>query len=333
VLRGNSPEVLTDDPLRCLRAYRLAAELGLRQDPETMGWVANAAPGLAGVALERVGAEFTRLVTPLGLADRLRAMDESGVLFQVLPEMEGLKGVKQGGYHHLDVWGHTLALLDGLEALMDDPQPVFRRSADTLGGYSASRQARLRLKLAGLLHDIAKPQCAVVQDGWTRFFGHERVGSEVAFSICRRLRVPRDVAETVACLVKDHMRPIMLVNGVESPIPTVSAMRRLVKDCEPDGLGVLLLAAADVLACRGPATDPEDRARRLDNLDLALAQYIEWTRQERFEPLLRGRHLIDQLGLKPGPGFSEILKAVEQAQIDGEVRTLEEALRLARSLV
>jgi len=133
--------------------------------------------------------------------------------------------------------------------------------------------------------------------------------------------------------VKDHMRPIMLVNGVESPIPTVSAMRRLVKDCEPDGLGVLLLAAADVLACRGPATDPEDRARRLDNLDLALAQYIEWTRQERFEPLLRGRHLIDQLGLKPGPGFSEILKAVEQAQIDGEVRTLEEALRLARSLV
>ncbi len=333
LLRGNSAQVFRDDPLRCLRAFRLSGELGLSLEPATTAWISAAAAGLARVAGERVGAEFSRLVVPPGLAARIRAMDESGVLCRVIPELETLKGVRQGGFHHLDVWGHTLALLDELEGLLERPGSLFPRTSRTLAPYAADDDARLRLKLAGLLHDIAKPRCACVQDGWVRFIGHEKVGAEVAAAICRRLRLPGEVCRSVSRLVLDHMRPIMLVNGSDSVIPTVSAIRRLVADCDPDGFGILLLAAADIQACLGPKTDPADRATRLDILDRAFAAYVDWTETQSFEPLLRGRHLIQHLGLEPGPEFSEILKAVERAQIDGEISSTREALALARRLI
>jgi poly(A) polymerase len=111
-------------------------------------------------------------------------------------------------------------------------------------------------------------------------------------------------------------------------------VRRLMRDAAPDGVGLVVLAAADLLACRGPATNVLEQRGRLAKLDAMLAHYgREAQLPEPSPPLLRGRDLIAELGLTPGPHFSEILGEVEQRHEDGEITTREEALEVVRKLV
>jgi poly(A) polymerase len=331
LVRANSLDVLRRDPLRCLRAFRLAAELRFAIEPRTMEWIAGAAPGIENVAGERIGTEFVRLVAQPGLAYWLQQADSAGVLERFLPEFSLLKGVEQGGYHHLDVWGHTLLVVDDLECILNGPESVFPTSADMVGEYCSNAQRVPRLKLAALFHDIAKPQSRAIVEGRVRFIGHETLGMAMVSDIAGRLHLPRDVRHTLSALTHWHMRPIMLVDQTSEP--SVSAVRRLLRDCDPDGVGVVVLAAADLLACRGPATDPAEQWQRLRTLDHMLADYRDWSRGQEFQPLLRGRDLVQELGLEPGPQFTILLTAVEQAQLEGTVRTREEALEMARRLL
>lgn len=330
LLRANSARALAEDPLRCLRAYRLAAELKLDIEATTTLWITRHSPALARIAGERVGAEFLRLVEQRGLAGRLEQMAATGTLQAVMPELLPLRGVTQGGYHHLDVWGHTLLVAEEVERIAADPGAVFPAAAGAVAEYLGTPASLTRLKLAALLHDIAKPATRVLQDGAIRFTGHETAGAVMASGIAARLRLPRETRRAVEALTRRHMRPIMLIEACEPQEPTLSAVRRLFRDCAPDGTGVVILAAADLLACRGPATNPADQRRRLTFLDGMIAQHAKWQEEEQFEPLLRGRDLIADLGLEPGPHFSTILDAVEEAQVDGEIGTREEALVLAR---
>lgn len=332
LLRANSAGVLAEDPLRCLRAYRLAAELELDIEAATALWIGRHSPGLARIAGERVGAELLRLVAQRGLPGRLEQMAATGVLQAVMPEFLLLRGVTQGGYHHLDVWGHTLLVVEEVERIAAEPSAVFPAAAGAVAEYLDAPERLTRLKLAALLHDIAKPATRVLQDGAIRFTGHETEGAVMASGIAARLRLPRETRRAVEALTRRHMRPIMLIEACEPQQPTLSAVRRLFRDCAPDGPGVVILAAADLLACRGPATSPADQRRRLAVLDGMIAQHAQWRVEEQFEPLLRGRDLIADLGLEPGPHFSTILEAVEEAQVNGDIDTREEALALARQV-
>jgi hypothetical protein len=113
----------------------------------------------------------------------------------------------------------------------------------------------------------------------------------------------------------------------------LSATRRLLRDTDPDGVGLIVLAAADLLACRGPGTNMDEQYAKLALLDSMLARHHEWEQSTQFEPLLRGRDLIEYLHLDPGPVFSVLLDEVERAQTDGEITTREEALDLARKML
>ena len=111
-LRMVSAAALADDPLRTLRAARLAVELGLELDPDTRAEVRRQAPGLAGVAAERVFAELKRIVCAERPGDGLLLAEDLGVVAVVLPELAALRGVEQNVYHHRDVHGHTLEVLE-----------------------------------------------------------------------------------------------------------------------------------------------------------------------------------------------------------------------------
>lgn len=333
LIRANSANALAQDPLRCLRAYRLAAELEFDLEPMTSLWIEQHAAGLADIAGERVGMEFMRLVQRPGLSRRLEQMRETGVLKALLPELLRLEGVMQGGYHHLDVWGHTLLVLDEIERIATEPDAALPESAAAIRDYLLEPGRLAQLKLAGLLHDIAKPDTRTVEDGKARFIGHESLGATMAAKIAARLRLPRTVRSAVSTLTHWHMRPILLVDSTEPTEPTLSAVRRLLRDCDPDGIGVIVLAAADLLACRGPATDPADQRERLAALDRMIVRSQEWEQGQEFEPLLQGRDLIAELQLEPGPHFSVILDEIERTQLDGEIRTRDQALELARRIV
>jgi poly(A) polymerase len=330
-VRAHDRCVLAADPLRCLRAYRIAAELGFTVDRQTERWIRQEAPGLARVAGERVGAEVVKLAAAPGFADSLRRLDSVGILAQVLPEMLPMKGMRQGRYHHLDVWRHTLLVIELCEAIAADPTPWMPRSAEAIGEYVSGPEGTARLKLAALLHDVGKPPTRALIGGRVRFLQHSEVGAAMVSKLARRLRLSRALKDALRHLVSEHMRPILLLDNTEAE-PSRAAVGRLMRDCAPDGVAEVVLAAADLLACQGPATDADDQRMHLELLDRMLATHFEWEHREHQEPLLRGRDLIDGLGLTPGPLFSVILMAIEEARLSGEIATRDEALDLARRM-
>lgn len=201
-----------------------------------------------------------------------------------------------------------------LAALMDE-----RRA----GGH---RRAAL-LKLAALLHDVAKPETKRLHpDGKVSFYGHQELGADTALRVARRLRLSRQDAGYVALVVREHMRPGQLRT---SDVLTERAVARLFRDLGDAGPDVLLHELADHLATRGPTLDPRGWGAHLAWVGALLAHHYE-PAPERRAPLVDGHGLMEALGIGPGPALGALLREVAEAQAAGEVRTREEAIALAR---
>lgn len=203
-----------DDPLRMLRAVRFAHRLGFTYAPGLREAIEANAHRMEILSPERIRGE---LMTMLGQGSPERALADLmdlGLLSQFWPEFREGVGVEQGQYHHLDVWGHTLAVV---AAAKPDPW----------------------LRLGCLFHDVGKPATRTIQaDGRTRFFRHEEVGAEMTGDMMRRLRFSHDETAVVSKLVRNHMR---LGFGVLSD----TAVRRLVRDMGDDLSLLLDLCDAD----------------------------------------------------------------------------------------
>jgi poly(A) polymerase len=333
-LRMVSASALADDPLRTLRAARLAVELGLELEPETREEVRRQAPGLAGVAPERVFAELKRVVGAERPADGLRLAEELGVAPVVLPELAELRGVEQNVFHHLDVHGHTLEVLEAVAFLQADAEPLGEHAAavrallaEPLGDDLTRGDA---MRFAALLHDAAKPATRGYRpDGRVTFIGHDSEGAELARDVMRRLRASQRVADYVAALTLHHLRLGFLVH--ERPLSRRGIWRYLAAT-DPYAADVTIFTVADRLATRGRNADP------------AIAAHLELAREvlgpafaRRGEPpplpLVRGDELAAALGIEPGPELGRLLAALEEARYAGEIASREEAISLARSLL
>lgn len=330
------PQNFQEDPLRLLRAYRFAATHGFRLTPETSAAISSFAPAFSRVAGERVRQELFTLLAASRAAPVLEEMDRTGLLTRIFPELEDMKGVAQDGFHHLDVFHHSLTAVAYLEKVLAHPQPYLGDLAGELPHYLESPFRAVLLKLAALFHDAGKPQ---VQDRRTRpdrytFYYHERVGVEIFTVAALRLRFSQAQIKAVTHLITLHMRPFLLLPAFREGELTTRALGRLVRAARADLPGLFALAMADSLAGQGPQK-PADAEAVLGQLADAAYQFLK----ERLEPqrrqprLLTGHDLIKVLGLTPGPRFREILTAVEEAQWEGAIRTRQEALDLARSLL
>jgi putative nucleotidyltransferase with HDIG domain len=336
LLRVVSEESFRDDPLRLLRAARLAADLGLGVDPGTLA-LARSEAGLASApAGERQLAELRRLV---GGPDPLRGLallDELGLTAVVLPELEALRGVEQGPNHHLDVHGHTLAVLERtLEVESDLARFAGGRAAETrelLAEPLADEMSRgAALRLGALFHDIGKPATRGEHDGYVTFIGHDGTGAEIVGEICRRLRASGRLTRHLQALTRHHLRLGFLVHEAPLPPRRVHEYLRATQPVAPD---VTLLTVADRLSARGsgPFATEEAIEAHLDLARQMLAAALDWHRDGPPEPLLRGDELADELGVARGPELGDLLAELEAAQYAGEVSTREEALERARRL-
>jgi putative nucleotidyltransferase with HDIG domain len=333
-LRMVSAAALADDPLRTLRAARLAVELGLELDPETREEVRRQAPGLAGVAAERVFAELKRIVCAERPAAGLLLAEDLGVVGVVLPELSALRGVEQNVFHHRDVHGHTLEVLEAVASLQADAQPLGEHAAAVVGllaeplGDELTRGDAMRF--AALLHDAAKPATRGYRpDGRVTFVGHDSEGAELARAVLRRLRASQRVADYVAALTLHHLRLGFLVH--ERPLSR-RAIWRYLSATGPDSADVTVFTVADRLATRGRNADAAIAA----HVELArevLGPALEQRGEQRRAPLVRGDELARALGLAPGPQLGALLAALEEARYAGEIATREEAISLARALL
>jgi poly(A) polymerase len=288
---GDSELRFREDKLRMLRAVRFAARFHYAIDPATFASVQRLAPLIEQVSRERVRDELTKMLTEGRARTAFELLDRTGLLKEVLPEVDRMHGVEQPPQFHPegDVWIHTLLLLEKLPP----------RCSRTLAWGT-------------LLHDVGKPPTFRVAPDRIRFDGHVEVGVRMAEEICRRLHFSNEDTRQIAALVANHMRFADAERMKES---TLKRFLRLPKFDEH-----LELHRMDCLSSYG---------------DLSLYNFVRERLQQtpaeeiRPQPLLNGEDLI-ALGYRPGPQFSSMLAAIEDAQLEGTLKGREDALEFVR---
>jgi putative nucleotidyltransferase with HDIG domain len=324
------------DPLRLLRAARLAAELELELDAGTVALARREASRVEEAAGERRLCELRMLIGGRDPLRGLSLLDELALMPVVLPELDALRGVEQGPNHHLDVYGHTIAVLEKTLEIEAD-----------LGRFAGESEVELRellaeplademsrataLRFGALLHDIGKPATRGERDGYVTFIGHDRDGAGIVGQICRRLHASRALTRHLEALTLHHLRLGFLVH--EAPLPA-RRVHEYLRATEPVAADVTLLTVADRLSARGSGPFATEEAIEA-HLSLAremLAAALAWRREGPPPPLLRGDELAAELGISEGPELGELLAELEAAQYAGEVGTREEAVLHARKL-
>lgn len=352
VLRLAGPTAVHDDPLRGIRAVRLAVDLDLRMEPATLAAVRSAAGRLDSVSPERIRDEWLRLLTAERPGRALRVLDQLGLLTTIVPEIEPLRGLGQPPPHAFTGLEHSLGVVDRLGDLLWalDVAPVEGRVADFTLGEAALRLGRFRQELdaylrqelapghscrtllfmAAVLHDVGKPSSgSVTTEGRLRFLGHDHAGANEAMACARRLRLSSTEAEFLGQLVRHHMRPEDLQ---AAPAVTPRAAYRFFRDCGPAAIGVVLLSLADLLGKYGSPAPQAEWAGRVgvarSLLEAVFEQHAVIVDPPR---LLGGDEVMAALQLGPGPHVGELLEALREAQAGGAIRTAEEALAFLRA--
>ena len=332
-IRAVSLRTFVDDPLRALRMVRFACDLSFQVEPETAALATAAAAGLVGVAPERSFYELRRLVAGPAPRRGIDLMDSAGLVAVVLPELAALKGVEQNPYHHLDVWGHTLEVLERVVEVTADPVAAFGESGEGIAGVLAEplgdELTRAQaLRFGALLHDAGKPATrAVTDEGRVLFWGHDRVGADLARAFGRRLHTSAALADFVAALARHHLHLGFLVH--ERPISRRHVYRYLRKT-EPVEVDVTVLSVADRLATLGPRTRDEAVEGHLALARELGREALAWRAGDRQRAPVSGDDLMAELGLEPGPEVGRLLDAIDEAAFAGEVCTRDDALALAR---
>jgi poly(A) polymerase len=353
LLRPVTPNSLKLDPLRLLRAIRIALEIDFRIDESVFDLARNVT--LKQTAPERIGAELLRIMECPGSYTFIRKLFEIGRLQDILPELvplldnEDLREHSLRTYYkieeivtddsyfrrfdpewtaYFDRWGMGEAQSEKDKGQSEEPEdtasprPRVPASSPTPDPQppvpSPLPYRRGILKLAGLLHDIAKPETRFINvQGETHFYGHDSLGARAASRIGRdRLRLSRAQTTMLSTLVAEHMRLHLLATA---PDLTDRAVRRFFRDLGEEAFGLMILCFADGWATAG----------RTGHLEDTIARMIDQRRTEAAQLKVRrfvtGRELI-ALGLKPGPVFKVILQELEDLQLEGVISSTEQGL-------
>ena len=362
-LRMAGPSAFSDDPLRVLRLVRIAVELDLQPEPGTLRAARTDSERLRGTSPERVFVELRRILATARARDGIELMGELGATAVVLPELHELRGVQQSRFHHLDVYGHTLEVLDRTIELQADPAAILDGwsagrgldraepagpdagppGAQSGGGRLGERVAALlaepladeltrgeALRWGALLHDAAKPLTRGVRpgDGRVTFIGHDARGAELARTVLGGLRASERLRVHVAALVRNHLRLGFLVHEPQ-PLSRRTVYSYL-RACEPVEVDVTLLSVADRLATRGERAEKAIDAH-MQVARAMLVDALHWRAEGPAAPLLRGDELAADLGIPPGPRVGELLGELAEGQYAGELTTREQALAYVRT--
>ena len=295
---------LEDDPLRMLRAFRFAAAYNFKIDKSIFDFIKDNNRLIRNIAPERINQELIKLFGGEFCAQSLILADEAGLLREIFPFVEEIKKIPPNSHHHLD---------------------LFRHSIETM------RTIRLNnpiLKLAAFCHDIGKPKTHTIEpNGRHRFIGHDEVGSKLIVPILEGLKFSKKQIEYVSLMIKNHIYPsaLMSAQNVQD-----KAKIRFIKKLDPYVEDIIELARADRLCARGIAVNDEMVRKNLENLDELLNFYKKIKpKMESLPKLLDGKEIMELLRIKPSPILGKIIEALNEAQLEGMIKTKEEAKNFA----
>jgi poly(A) polymerase len=349
VLRACSETAIVDDPVRALRAVRLASNLRFHIEVGTLQQVRQAAAAIPSISAERVRDELFRILGGRDPTVALRTLDQLGLLSSLMPELAALRGVEQCPPHAFDAFEHSLAVLGHLTRLSSvlgpthDPEGASTMTLAEvdlkLGRFrsvvtehlSASptqgRQTRQLLYLAALFHDVGKSQTGRVEDdGRIRFRGHEALSGQMMLARAGQLKLSTREAGKLVTIVRYHHLPADLDRSRETDR---KAIYRYFEQTGEAGIDIGLLSLADRLGMYVPPIPQDIWRRRVEIVRVLFEAYFEggWLNPPR---LLPGDELADILGVEPGPELGRLLGAVREAQATGDVKTRDQAIALAR---
>ena len=338
VIRSVRPSVFKEDPARLLRAPRLAAQLQMEIVEDTAGQIQRDAHLVATVARERVRDELLKLLAEPCGTDSLRRLDHLGLLCRVIPELEEARDVSQPKEHHWDVFNHLIETVGQVEkifqpghwpdAFVSDSRPSFESIRRHFGEEVSDGHTRMTLlKMAGLLHDVAKPATKSVEDtGRIRFLGHHTEGAVISARILRRLRLSGRGVELVQLMVHHHLRPSQMAQRDE--LPTRRAIYRYYRDVGDAAIDTLFLNMADYLAARGPQLGSGEWSAHCRVIHSIMRENLAGEAHEPLPKLITGHDIMSKFAVGPGPGVGRLLELTNEAQASGEITTKEEALEL-----
>jgi poly(A) polymerase len=285
---GDPDERFGEDHLRLLRAVRFAVQLDFEIEPETLASVRRNAARIAKVSQERIRDELAKILTSGAPARGIRLLDETGLLPEILPEIPPMKGVEQPPQYHPEGDVYVHTLL-----LLEQLQ-----------------HASIELALAALLHDIAKPATFVRAPDRIRFNGHDKLGAEMTRTVLKRLVFPNQVIDLVCELVAEHLKFKDVFKMRVSTLKRFLYLERFDLHLE--------LHRIDCMASH----------QNLDAYRFCQQKLAEFGAPPPPQARLVTGDDLKQLGYPPGPGFGEMLRAVEDAVLEGKVQTREQALEL-----
>ena len=347
VVRMTGAHVFDADSLRLLRGPRIAAELGFALDPETEVAISAHALDLRTSAGERQRDELARLFELEDAYGAMRLLDRVGLLDALLPELTAGRGIEQPSEHAYDVFEHGMHALAAMDVMLSEQRPREHGwMRDTLWQlfewyplrrylreeFAEGRSRASILRLAALLHDIAKPQTKTLDpNGRTHFFGHADMGADIAARVMRRLRFSTREVRFVSLLVAAHLRPGQLAAIGEAP--TRRALYRFFRDLGDAAPALLLLALADAASARGSRMTSEGWAGLVGYMNNLLVRSHEEEGIVNAPRLLTGHDIMSSFNVPEGRRVGMILEALREAQGAGEVADRDEAIAFVDHIV
>ncbi len=342
LIRAVSKTAFEDDPVRLLRAVRLAAEYGLTIEEGTEALIQSQSHLIRQAAGERVREELCHLLAAPDTAHSLRYLDQLDLLTAIFPELAQMKGVEQPYEHFWDVFDHSIETVAAVERLLKagdseyedeilSAVPYILTLSQCFGeevGGGISRGSLL--KLAALLHDVAKPQTKTVdQNGRARFLGHTKEGTRIAGYILQRLRFSTREIRMTQKMVENHLRLWQMSS--DGLLPTRRAIYRYFRDTGDVSIDTIFLTLADYLATYGPNLDLEDWRQCAQLIGYVLSQREKEESIVAPPKLIDGHDLINIFRMEPSRQIGELLEMVRESQAAGEITTREEALAFVRA--
>jgi tRNA nucleotidyltransferase/poly(A) polymerase len=330
IIRGISEENFVDDPLRLLRVFRFYSILGFEISPELLEIVKKHVDLISKPASERIEYELIKLFGGEFAHLALLKMDECGLLEKLFPFVKELKQVPPNLHHHLDLFNHCIETVKQVQIIYDKSSNDVKDHLQKVDFGGASRLAHL--KLACFMHDIGKFSTWTIEEdtGRHRFIKHEDVGAKMCVPILKKLSFSNKQIEYISYIIKKHMYPSAVIS---SPELNEKVMMRYVRKSEDNAIDNILIAQADRLSALGPEITQKMVEDNISGLNNLLSFYL--SKKDNLKPLpklLDGNDIMQILNIKPSKRLGEVVNALTEAQISGEVLTKEDAIKFVKTL-
>lgn len=319
-----------DDPLRLLRVYRFQALLGFELSAETISAVCKYTGLINKPAKERINYELMKLFSGKYSANALLNMNKTWLLEEIFPVVNELKQVPPNTHHHLDLLHHSIETVKQIQFIYENSEEKVKAHLDKVDFGGFSRLAHL--KLAGFLHDIGKFSTWTIDKntGRHRFIKHDDAGAKLVKPILKNLCFSNKQITYISEMIKNHIYPSQLMTSQDV---NEKAMTRYLRKLEDNVIDNIILAKADRLSARGEVITEEMVEANIKNLDKLLEFYF--CSLETLKPLpklLDGNDIMQILNIKPSPKLGEILNALHESQLNGDITTKEDAIEFIKQL-